>query len=388
MSDHPARVLFANPVSGITGAENAMLELMGNLDRHQFQPILLVPRPGLLTDLCSQQGISTVFLDSIPSPGGRARDTYRTVLSNAVKIARLVKHLGIDLVHSNSPRMAYHSGLGARLSGVPHITHVRDFSSSPFFSLPKVWFLNSVSDRFIAISVATQSAITCRTNLINYKVRLVYDGLPPAPSYDLSQKQALRAEFGMIDRFPLLAVVGSISHLKGQEVVLQSLPAILTQYPQARLLLVGEPTDAVGREYIETLKIQIRSLGLREQVVFTGFRRDVPLIMASIDCLIHAPVLPEALGHVLLEASAQETPIVASDIGGIAEVIIDGKTGCLVRPGQPGELASVVLALLADRNRCVLMGRAARERVCTEFSIIRHVSQIEAIYQEILAQRK
>ena len=386
MTDSPARILYLNSASYITGAENSLLDLMANLDRVLYQPLLLIPSQGLFSEYSQKAGIPVEFLKSIPPPGGRARDTYRTLFYNAIVIAQLVKRLRIDLIHANSPRVAYHSGLAARIAGVPHITHVRDYSNSPFFSPYKAFFLNSISDRFIVISKATRSAITRHRLVQDQKIRLIYNGLSSImPSYDISQKQQLRREFGMDDRFPLLAVVGNISNLKGQEEVIQCLPSILAHYPNARLLLVGQPIDADGQAYLGRLKELIHSLGLEEHIIFTGFRSDVLLIIASIDCLIHTPTLPEAFGRVLLEASAQEIPIVASNIGGIGEIVLDGETGILVRPGQSNEIANAVCSLLSDHNLCIRLGQAAGKRVRRDFTITRYVSQIQAVYEELIS---
>jgi glycosyltransferase involved in cell wall biosynthesis len=385
MTDSPALILYVNSTSFMTGAEYSLLDLMTNLDHSKYQPLLLVPSPGLFSVFSQEASIPVEFLKSIPPPGGLRRDTYRTLFYNTVVIAQLIKQFGINLVHANSPRTAYHSGLGARLAGIPHITHVRDYSSSPFYSYPKAYFLNVISDRFIIISKAIRLAISKHKLVQDQKIRLIYNAIPSTPQFDLMQKMQLRAEFGMSNRSPLLAVIGYISRLKGQEIVIQALPSILTQYPDTRLLLVGQPNDADGLAYLSRLKELTRSLGLEEHVIFTGFRNDVLLILASIDCLIHAPVLPEAFGRVLLEASAVETPIIAADIGGIGEIVLDGETGLLVKPGQPADITEAVYKLLSDRNLCTRLGHAAGVRVRTEFTISRHISQIQSVYAELLS---
>ena len=385
MTASPARILYVNSASFMSGAEYALLDLMTNLNRDLYQPLLLIPSQGLFSEFSQKARIPLEFLKSIPPPGGQAHDTYRTLFYNAIVISLLVRRLRIDLIHANSPRTSYHSGLGARLAGIPHITHVRDYSNSPFYSSHKAAFLNVITDRFIVISKATKFAITRNRRIQDQKIRLIYDGLPSAPLFDISQKQQLRKEFGMDDRFPLLAVIGYISYLKGQEIVIQSMSSILTKYPDTRLLLVGEPTDADGNLYLGKLKELIQSLGLEEHVIFTGFRKDVLHIMASIDCLIHAPILPEALGRVLLEASALEIPIVASNIGGIEEIVIDGETGILVKPGHSNEIAEAVCRLLTDRDLCIRLGQAARKRVRKDFTIVSHVSQMQLVYKELLS---
>jgi glycosyltransferase involved in cell wall biosynthesis len=380
----PNRILFANPVAFLTGAEAAMLDLMVHLDRSLYQPFLLVAAPGLLTVRCKENDIPVELLKTIPPPGGRARDTYQSLLHNAVRIARIIKKDQINLVHSNSPRMAYHSGLAARLAGVLHITHVRDYSSSPFFSPIKARFLDLLCDGMIAVSRATQHAITCQRPVHGSKIRVIYDGLVEARRYSEEEKLALRSEFDMAGRAPLLAVVGSISQLKGQAVAIRSLPAVLAQYPQACLLLVGSATDAAGRDHLLELKRLVASLQLEEHVMFAGLRSDVPRIMASVDLLVHPPVMPDAFPHVLLEASAQQALIVASDIGGINEIVIDNETGVLVTPNQPDALSNAVVGLLADQAKAARLRQAAGERVRKEFTIQQYVSQVQNLYAELL----
>jgi glycosyltransferase involved in cell wall biosynthesis len=381
-----ARILYANPTSKTSGAEFSLLALMKELDRQRYEPILLCPNEGLLAQLCREQNIQTLFLPTIPPPAGRARDTFRTLLPNAWAIKRQIKELQIDLVHSNSPRMAYHSGLAARWAGVRHITHVRNISDSPFASPLKGHFLNYLSHQIIAVSEATKAMIVQNAPYTAQKVQVVYNGIGQVPQVEEEQIRALRAEFETHESQPahLLAIIGQLTPWKGQQVALEAMPHILKRFPNTRLLIVGKPL------WDETYKQQLvklaEELGLSKHIVWTGFRRDIPQLLAAIDILIHCPIKPDPLPRILLEAGAQGTLIVASRIGGIPEQVLDGETGLLVEPNQPEALAQAVIKLLENRQLSLRVRQAAQQRTLALFSIEQHVKKITAIYETLLPQ--
>lgn len=385
MQKQAARILYVNPTYKASGAEFSLLALMENLDRSAYEPILLCPKDGLLSQLCQERNIRTVFLPTIPLPGGCAIDTYRTLPHNVQAIKSIIKELGIDLVHSNSPRIAYHSGLAARWAGIPNVTHVRDISTTPFESILKAAFVYAISDRIVVVSQATKSTIVELFPCAERKIEVVYNGVEPALKFDPLEIDMLRAEFGATDQVILLATIGQLSRWKGHDIVLRALPSIREKFPNTRLLIVGEGLHS-GEDYRSYLIELASQLQVSQHIVFTGFRRDVPLILSAIDLLIHYPVEPDPLPRILLEASAQETLIVASDIGGIGEVVLDGITGRLVSPGQPATLVEAILSLLNNPDLAAQMRTAAGKRACQVFSIEQHVASMEAIYCSLLGQ--
>jgi glycosyltransferase involved in cell wall biosynthesis len=214
--------------------------------------------------------------------------------------------------------------------------------------------------------------------------RVIYDGISPLPDYSKNIVTCFRNELGMGNNRPLLAVVGSISELKAQIIAVQAMPEILSKFPDARLLIVGEANDRLGELYKQKLISSIEGLGLQNYVTLTGFRNDIPLLMSSIDLLIHVPVLPEALGRVILEASLQGALVIGSDIGGINEIIIDGETGRLVQPGNPSQVAGSVIDLLSSPVKAEQMRRASVIRVKQKFNCDTYVNQIQSVYEELL----
>src|SRR3990172_4434429 len=131
------KILFVNPASSISGAENYMLRLMVRLDPDRYQPYVACRGEGPLSELCKNRGIPVFYIGSFPKPGWSPLYTMISMLYNALRIALLVKKFRIDLVHNNSVRSAYFGGLGARLANKPSIIHVRDYHDSPFRSPAK-----------------------------------------------------------------------------------------------------------------------------------------------------------------------------------------------------------------------------------------------------------
>ncbi len=367
------------------GGEYTLLDLMSHIDRKDYYPVLVCPKPGVFSEKCKKLHIEVNYVPTLPAGGGRARDNLYSLIPNFFAIYNLIKKNKIDLVHANHPRTAYHSGPAARISGIPHITHIREINNLPFRSAAKSLFLDKINDRIIAVSCATHQAILESRKSLKNKVSVIYDGLIPQPQFTGNHIEALRNELRITSCFPVFAVIGSIIPLKGQEIIVQAMPTILDKYPRAACLIVGEPFGNEGRTYQKRLQKIVDELGISDHIVWTGFRNDVSLIMASIDVLIHTPTLPDAFPHVLLEAGAQSTVIVASDIGGIREIVYDRMTGRLVAPDQPTELASVVLSLLANPSESEKFGQAAAGQVREKFSIEQHVNQVQSIYKELLS---
>ena len=275
--------------------------------------------------------------------------------------------------------------MAGRWASIPTVTHVRDISSSPFDSAIKARFLDAVSDHIIAISSATQRTVVQHIASAGSKTSVIYNGVNPAVHFTEDQIERVRGEFGLDADTRILIKVAQIASWKGQSVAIRAMPAILEKYPNTVLLIVGEPLWDSGKTYYQELLDLRDRLQLGRCVLFTGFRSDIQLLMTAADILVHTPVEPEPLGRVLLEAGIQKTVVIASNTGGIPEIIIDGQTGILVSPGQPQALADAVLRVLADPLLAKRLRVAAEERSKNVFSIQEHVRRIEAIYADLLS---
>jgi glycosyltransferase involved in cell wall biosynthesis len=190
---------------------------------------------------------------------------------------------------------------------------------------------------------------------------------------------ALRSEYDIPASAPLLGVVARLEPEKGHRHLLDAMPAIIRAVPEAWLAVVGEGSQA------DALRSQAAVLGVTERVIFTGRRDDISAITADLT-IAAMPSLREAQGISLLEAMARGVPVVASDVGGIPEVVTDGVDGRLVPPADSAALAGAIIELLCDPDLRRRLGEAGRRTVADRFSIDAQVRRIQAVYDEELAR--
>jgi glycosyltransferase involved in cell wall biosynthesis len=177
-------------------------------------------------------------------------------------------------------------------------------------------------------------------------------------------------------------VIGSIAMFrgsKGHAHLIEAFGLLRAAHPKASLLLVG---DGIRRPWVEGLA---RKAGLDDAVVFAGFRSDVPTLLGCMDCFVLASTRTEGVPQSLLQAFAAGVPVVASDVGGVPEVVVDGVTGLLVRAESAPALAHGMERILADPVGAVRRARAARDLVEARFTHTAAVGRLLALYDELLA---
>ncbi|MDP2953157.1 MAG: glycosyltransferase family 4 protein, partial [Chloroflexota bacterium] len=156
-------------------------------------------------------------------------------------------------------------------------------------------------------------------------------------------------------------------------------PDILHHFPMVKLLLVGR-----DRGYRASLESIASSLMIRDKVIFTGEREDIPELLKAMDVGTLCSLYSEGFSNAVLEMMAAGLPVVATDVGGNREAILDGQTGLLVPPGDSSKLAEAILRLLQDKELASRMGAAAHERVRSLFSMERMIEETEQLYTELV----
>jgi glycosyltransferase involved in cell wall biosynthesis len=214
-----------------------------------------------------------------------------------------------------------------------------------------------------------------------HKIRYIPNGVDTASfKSDLEARLRLRQELRLEGAFVWLAV-GRFDVQKDYPNMLRAFAQVVKKQSETFLLIVG---DGPLRPAMEKLA---RDLGLKDQIRFLGIRRDVPELMSAADAYVMSSTW-EGMPMVLLEASAAELPIVATNVGGNGEVVLDGKSGFLVPPNDPEALAQAMLRLmsLSEEERW-RMGKLARQHIEARYSLDRVVNQWEALYRELLAKK-
>jgi glycosyltransferase involved in cell wall biosynthesis len=288
-------------------------------------------------------------------------------------LVRLVRREHVSLVHTHSSIDAWLGGMAARLCRVPvvrtrHVSIAIRRGPNPVYR----W----LADRVITSGEAIRRVVLAA-------------GVPPARVVAIPAGVNLESfPFGLkapeIERELGLGspVVGSVAMFrgsKGHPQLLQAFARVRERHPRASLLLVG---DGIRRPWVEQLA---REAGLADAVVFTGFRPDVPVLLAAMDCFALASTRTEGVPQALLQAFAVGVPVVASRIGGIPEVVTDGETGLLVESEAVPPLAAAIERVLEDPVGAAQRARAARALVEARFSHGRSVDRLLALYDEVLA---
>lgn len=376
MSDaRPDRtILFLSERSDLFGGgQRSLCDLSGRLRRRGLRTLVVVPGPGPLADALDNQGTEWAALPLPPilSAGGIGSSLA------LLRLVRLARRQGADLLHSDSPRTALYGGLAARILRRPHIWHLRASRASSFLSDR---LLVSLSDRIVSVSrAAAERSPAVRSSP---RTRVVRTGLPDIPF--LTRAEA-RAALDLPAQPFVCGVVGRVEKDKGRNEALAALLAVRRVAPSALLVFLG-PMDGDPR-WAHTCTLRAAAAGAAGAVRFAGSRPDAPRLLRAFDLLLH-PSHHEALPRVVIEAMFAEVPIVASAIGGIPELIGPGLSGLLVPPGNPDALGRAAAQIAADPDFGRRLAVAGARRARDHFGVDRMIEEITAVYDELLRPRQ
>ena len=374
-------ILYVSNTAKMSGAEFSLLSLMKGLDREQLRALLLLPEEGLFADRAREMGIELLIVPSMIRFGEvHGLATLPRAIKTIWRIVKIIRRQRVRVVHANSPRAAYIGGLAGRLAGAFTLTHVRDIDQSPFLSLTKSRMLGFLTDKIIAVSQATADAIFVVNPALRGKTEVVYNGID-LKGITVPPRQEIRGRLGISSSVKLIGAVGVIHPAKGQDILIRAAARISAVFPSLKVLLIGQVFHRNDESYGMKLKELVSELGIKDNVIFTGFRDDIFALIQALDVFVHPAIFRDPLPRTLLEAAACGRPIVATKTGGIPEIIDDGISGILVEPGDAAALAVAVISLLQHPHEALCLGVAARKKIEQDFPIHKHVSAITKIYR-------
>lgn len=366
------RILFLSHTSVLAGGEHSLLHLHRGLDRARWEGALAAPAEGELTERFRAQGGEVFVLEAgMAAWLGRMR--------------RYAREARIDLLHANGYPRLKRAALLAYATGLPAVCHARNMSADATrdYLWPRSWPYVRRVDRFIAISGAVREDLSAALRVRPGRIRVVHN--PVEADAFQGPRGAFRAELGVPEDAFLLGQVGQIEPRKGQLELVRAVASLLPRLPNLRLAVVGDDVYGAWPDYKREVLGTVAREGLEGRVLLTGVRRDVPQVMRDLDALA-MPSRREPFGRVLIEAMAAGTPVIATRVDGVPEIVDDGETGLLVPPGDPEALAAAIERLAGDPGlRAALAERAGRV-VRERFSLARHVAGVTAVYEELLAR--
>ncbi|QEF98720.1 Putative glycosyltransferase EpsD [Stieleria maiorica] len=372
------KVLHIHVMSVISGSGiNTYLSMEG-MDPTEFEIEFACAPGGKLGELAERAGIPFHPVDHFVQPISPYHD-----LRALIELIKIIRRGKYDLVHTHNSKGGILGRLAAWICRTPIIIHtIHGFA---FHSSETPWrrklFIHlerwaaKVTDRLIVISQPLQDW-GLRVGIGHEdQYTKIYSGIEIDKFKCDCDQTDLRKSLGLRQDDLVIGLVAKLWDGKGHAVAINALSKLVRSYPSAKLVIVGE---GYLRDELET---QTSDLKLQDHVVFTGFRSDIPNLNAMFDIAILASDF-EGMGRVLLEAMVMGRPVVASDVGGIPDVVDDGTTGILVPPGNIDELAGALATLLADPTLREKMGRAAYARITQKFSSETMVRQIRDVYLE------
>ena len=334
-------VLHTEASRGFGGQEIRILAESRWLATHGWRA-LIAAQPGtrLLAE-AERAGVPTVAV--------RMRGPWSLLAVAALR--RVIRANDVAVVHTHSSIDAWVAGLAARSLGVP-----------------------VVRSRHVTIPIPPRRALVYR---LADRVVAIGPGLDTARFHPNVSGAGVREELGL--RGPAVGLVANIRGSKGHEHFLEAARLVLAERSDARFLIVG---DGIG---FEDVRRRVKEMGLEPRVLMTGFRRDVPEVMAALDVLVLPSTRSEAMSQVIPQALAVGTPVVGTAVGGTPELIRDGETGRLVPPADAPALAAAILDLLRDPERARALARRGQALVLARHSIDAAMARTLEVYAAVRA---
>lgn len=352
------------------GAERQMVHLCRRLNRAEYEPaVCCLTRGGPLERELRQAGVPVAILHK----------RGRWDLGIVGRTMQVIRRFQPQIVHTWLPTANTIGRVAAIASRTP-VLIASERAKDAWKGAARRWAdraLQRRTARFITNAEAVRRFLIDELHLPETKIRVVRNGLDLA-EFDAAASQPPAAPLPD-DAGPIIGTVGRLEPQKGVGHLIEAFAQLPPEWGAARLWIAGGGPDEPAR------RRQVEAAGLAARVRFLGVRSDVPALMRRFDLFVLAS-LWEGLPNVALEAMAARRPVVATRVDGTPEAVVEGETGLLAPPADPGALARAMTELLLDPARRRQFGDAGRRRIETEFAMTRMVERTEAIYREALAE--
>lgn len=373
---HRIAHILAWPI--VAGTEIATLRIARSLPAPDFHHL------GLCTT--GAPAVASFFQAAgFPTASYRSVDlSYRRpgpFLKASLELSRELRRQRIALVHCSDLMAGLRAGFAAKLARLPVVCHIRN--PEPHLARHDRPLLRAVN-HFVFVSRHTWDAFGYPVSAS--RGSLIYDGIESIPIDRRAARRRLLAQFSLPGDSRLVGMVGRLAPQKDHATLIRAAARVVPVHPRARFLVVGDHTGTEeSRQHHRTLAQLVEGQGLGAHFIFAGFRDDIPDVLSALDVSVLATHF-EGFPLVILEAMAQGTPVVATAVGGVPEIIVEGDTGLLHRPGDDAELSTKILALLSDPALADRLGQAGRRLVEERFTTRGFASNIASLYRRTIAR--
>jgi glycosyltransferase involved in cell wall biosynthesis len=371
MSGGPLTVLHLVANRWWTGSAEPVIRLSTGL-RARGHRVLL----GLIAGDRFEQKAREAGLEPLPGLSLEVRGNPVHALGDLRRVRQVVRAESVDVVHVHHSHDHWLGWLGRGRAGL-----VRTFHSARAVRLawPSPWLYRR-TDALIAVSREIEDR--GRRAGIPPSLLSRVDGVVDLGRFEEGDGAAIRKEFDL-GSAPVVGCVARLAPRRGHELLIRGFRQLLSDYPHARLLLVGK---GEARAHLEAF---VAELGLAREVLFAGYRdADLPGVLQALDVFALMGAGSDESCRAALEAMAAGRPVVGRRVGALPEAVVPGVTGLLVDDDRPESVAAALRALVAEPERAAAMGRAGRERARALFGAEAHAAQVERIYRTVVCRRR
>lgn len=356
----------------VGGAQHGMLLGLPRFDSDQYEHIVC--------SIMDRIQMASHFLEA----GIEVRSlglSRKTDIGVAFRLRALLKELRPDMLHTYLLHGNILGRLVGRLVGVPVIIgSERTIGQARRWGRLATRLTNPLTDAVEVNSEIGGRAVERDLGVPSEKIELVRSGLDLSVFSSACRREELRSVFGVTVDQHLIVYMGRLRTVKGVEYGIRAFASAVEQQPNIRMVLAGEGDQ---RNFLESM---VRERGLSAQIKFLGVRTDVPELLSAADSVL-MPSLTEGLPRTAIEAMAAGKPVIATNVGGTSEAVIDDETGILVPVKDSDSLAAAIVRLVGDAELQVRLGRAGRKRAEQNYSADRYVAQLDDMYRRFTSNQ-
>lgn len=362
------KVLHVNTHMNIGGIGNYILNLTSSMKKKGIDSIVASSGGGLEAELAGLSikheriGLDTKF------------EFAPRVIISGFRLAGIVKREGVDIIHAHSRVSQVASSIASCITGVPYVTTCHGYFKKRLRKVFDTW-----GSKVIAISDAVKIHLIKDLGVREDRIALIYSGIDISrfsKSYTEAELRVLKDKL-MLRSGPIIGTIGRLSPVKGQRFLIEAMKYIVKERPDVELLIVGDGEEKTALEKLAS------SFGLEKTVHFAKADLDTPKFLSVMDVFVF-PSLKEGLGIALLEALASGRACVASDAGGIGDIVKDGLSGILVRPMSAHDIGEAVIKLLSDEDLRRMLSEAGCAMVKERFTLDLMRDNILDLYKKVL----
>lgn len=378
------RILYLHAGAEMYGADKVLLELIKGLDSKEFEAHVILPNDGVLVEDLRQVGAQVSVLDypilrrKYFNPKGIA-DYIRSYNFYAKQIALYAQEHSIDMVHNNTAAVLEGIYLKRKLK-LPLIWHVHEIIVKPkaisdFINM----LMGRYADKIVTVSQAVANHIKQSPFIKDSQVEVIYNGVDNTVYYPMDAS-SIREKFDIAQDALVIGMIGRVNAIKGQNDFIEAVEPLLEKNEQAVAFLAGGVFP--GEEWrLEELDKRIASSSVVSQIHRIDYYDKTSELYNMFDIFVLPSIKPDSLPTVVLEAMACSKPVVGYNNGGIAEMVVDDKSGCLVKPNRPQELSNAISLLLDSSEKREKFGRVGYQRQKELFSLESYIKNFSELYK-------